>query len=133
LRWCGGRGILGSENAYTESRRWGRKRKGRERDDRSGSRWRTSRDGAQAYREGLQDESFRQRLLEDPRGAIEEELGTQLPEEVEVVAVEETAETIYLVLPSDSRIGGGGELSERELEAMAGGDGVGSSDTWSYC
>jgi hypothetical protein len=35
---------------------------------------------------GLEDESFRQRLLEDPRGAIEEELGTHFPEEVEVVA-----------------------------------------------
>ena len=47
----------------------------------------------------LQDESFRQRLIEDPKGAVEQELGTQLPEEVRVVAVEETADTIYLVLP----------------------------------
>ncbi len=27
----------------------------------------------------LQDESFRQRLIEDPKGAVEQELGTQLP------------------------------------------------------
>jgi hypothetical protein len=60
-------------------------------------------------------------ILSDPRAAVEEELGTMLPEGVRVVAVEETADTIYLVLPSDSPIEGGGELSDLELEAVAGG------------
>jgi len=39
----------------------------------------------------LQDESLRQRLLADPRAAVEQELGVRLPEEVRVVAVEEAA------------------------------------------
>src|SRR3954462_15525353 len=69
----------------------------------------------------LQDDAFRQRLLADPRAAVEEELGTQLPEEVRVVAVEETADTAYLVLPGVSPSGETGELSDRELEAVAGG------------
>jgi hypothetical protein len=69
----------------------------------------------------LEDDAFRQRLLEDPKAAVEQELGTRLPEDVRVVAVEETAETIYLVLPSSSPLGEGGELSDRELEAVAGG------------
>jgi hypothetical protein len=69
----------------------------------------------------VEDEDFRRRLIEDPKAAVEQELGTQLPEEVRVVTVEETRDTIYLVLPSASRIGEGGELSERELEAVAGG------------
>jgi hypothetical protein len=69
----------------------------------------------------LQDESFRQKLVEDPKGAVEEELGMRLPEEVRVVPVEETQDTIYLVLPSASPLGGGDELSDRELEAVAGG------------
>ena len=43
---------------------------------------------------------MRQRLLADPKGALEEELGTPLPDNIEVRAVEETADTIYLVLPS---------------------------------
>jgi hypothetical protein len=72
----------------------------------------------------LQDDAFRQQLLEDPRAAVEEELGTRLPAEVRVVAVEETAETIFLVLPSASPLSEGEELSDRELESVAG------SGTW---
>jgi hypothetical protein len=69
----------------------------------------------------LEDDVFRQQLLADPRAIIERELGTQLPEEVTVVAVEESADTIYLVLPSASPLGAGGQLSDQELEAVAGG------------
>ena len=77
----------------------------------------------------VQDDAFRQRLIEDPKGAVEQELGTRLPEEVRVVAVEETADTIYLVLPSTSMAGAeGGELSDRELESVAGGGWI-PSDT----
>ena len=50
-------------------------------------------------RRSLEDEPFGQRLLVDPRAAVEEELGTRLPRGVRVVAVEEAADTIYLVLP----------------------------------
>jgi hypothetical protein len=71
----------------------------------------------------LQDDAFRRRLLEDPRATVEQELGTRLPEDVQIRTVEETPDTIYLVLPSSSPLGGeGGELSDRELEAVAGGD-----------
>jgi hypothetical protein len=50
----------------------------------------------------LREDAFRQRLLEDPKAAVEKELGVRLPEEVRVVAL-------------------AGELSDRELEAVAGG------------
>jgi hypothetical protein len=69
----------------------------------------------------LADDAFRQHLLTNPKAAVEQELGTRLPEEVQVRAVEETADTIYLVLPSASPGGGGGELSDQDLEAVAGG------------
>jgi hypothetical protein len=69
----------------------------------------------------LEDESFRQRLLADPRAAVEQELGVRLPEEVRVVAVEESSDSVYLVLPSVSPVGEGGEISDGELEVVAGG------------
>jgi hypothetical protein len=70
----------------------------------------------------LADESFRQRLLENPRATMEQELGVQLPADVQVQVVEETQDTIYLVLPSVSAVvGKGGELSDQEIESVAGG------------
>jgi Nitrile hydratase, alpha chain len=69
----------------------------------------------------LEDDSFRQRLLDDPKAVVEQELGSRLPEGVEVRAVEESADTIYLVLPSASPLGEGGELSDHQLEVVAGG------------
>jgi hypothetical protein len=70
----------------------------------------------------LKDESFRQKLLADPRAALEQELGRGLPEGVKVRVVEETPDTIYLVLPRTSALGeGGGDLSDEALEAVSGG------------
>jgi hypothetical protein len=70
----------------------------------------------------MEDEEFRQRLLEDPKGTLEQELGGRLAESVEVRVVEETKDTIYLVLPSASRVGQGGEISDEALESVAGGE-----------
>jgi hypothetical protein len=69
----------------------------------------------------LEDEEFRQSLLADPKGTMEHELGSRLPDSIEVRAVEESADTIYLVLPSASAVGQGGELSDQQLDAVAGG------------
>jgi hypothetical protein len=79
----------------------------------------------------MEDEDFRQRLLDDPKGAVEQELGSRLPEGVEVRAVEESAQIIYLVLPSASPLGQGGELSDQELDEAAGGDE--SDNPWAGC
>ena len=70
----------------------------------------------------LEDEDFRQRLLDDPKGTIEQELGSRLPESIEVRALEESAQTIYLVLPVRSADLQTGELSDEDLEEVAGGD-----------
>ena len=77
----------------------------------------------------LQDDAFRQRLLEDPKALIEQELGTPVPDEVQILAVEETPETIYLVLPpATSAVGRDGEIPDHHLEAVAGGQEPTSAD-----
>jgi hypothetical protein len=82
----------------------------------------------------IEDDAFRQRLLEDPKAAVEQEIGTQLPDEVRVVAVEETADTIYLVLPGTPMAGGGGEeLSDQQLESVAGGGSWGADTCQNTC
>jgi len=82
----------------------------------------------------LEDDAYRQQLLEDPRAAVEQELGTPVPEDIEIRAVEETPDTIYLVLPpTSSSDQSGGELSDQELEAVAGGGGWGSDESQCIC
>jgi len=69
-------------------------------------------------RKSIEDESFRGRLLADPKATIEQELGRKLPEDLEVRVLEETQETVYLVLPPKRAPG---ELSDAELDSVAGG------------
>ena len=45
--------------------------------------------------------------------------------------MEESAQIIYLVLPSASPLGQGGELSDQELDEVAGGDE--SDNPWAGC
>ncbi|MGF1470898.1 MAG: NHLP leader peptide family RiPP precursor [Rubrobacteraceae bacterium] len=70
----------------------------------------------------VEDEEFRQRLLADPRATIEQETGDRLPEELEIRCVEETPDTVYLVLPPNPQVSGrSNELSANQLESVAGG------------
>lgn len=64
------------------------------------------------------DRAFRQRLLTDSRGALQELYGVNLPDSVNLHFVENTADaTIVLPDPVDPAA----ELSADELEAVAGG------------
>lgn len=69
------------------------------------------------------NEAFKQQLLDNPRAAVEQELGEQLPEGMNVEIIQEPANTLYIVLPtkpeSSDELSGG--LSDEELEAVAGG------------
>ena len=52
-----------------------------------------------------EDEAFKQRLLANPKAAIEGALGVTLPEEVQIFVHEQTATTIHLVLPPKEMVG----------------------------
>jgi hypothetical protein len=66
-------------------------------------------------------DAFRQALLTDPQGAVERELGAKLPAGLQVKLLEESADTFYLVLPANPDRAPAGELSDQQLEAVAGG------------
>lgn len=61
----------------------------------------------------------REELLRDPRAVLEGLMNTRLPEALKVVAVEETADVVYVVVPWVAPPKG--DLSDAELEGIAGG------------
>jgi hypothetical protein len=64
----------------------------------------------------LKDESFRAELIANPKAVIESDLGSKLPDELEINVLEETEDTIYMVLPCNPYEG----ISEEELQASLG-------------
>lgn len=62
-------------------------------------------------------ESFKQQLMRDPRGALEREVEMRVPEGVNIKILEESPDTLYIVLPMNPDA----ELTEIELDAVAGG------------
>ena len=67
------------------------------------------------------DPGFRARLVADPRGAVAEFTGREVSETFNVVFVENTVD-VTIVLPDP--VEPAGELSEADLEAVAGGSEV---------
>ena len=67
------------------------------------------------------DPAFRRQLIDDPQGAIRDELGVSLPSEVKITVLQETPDQLYLVLPQTVEAAPSGELSDAELGAVAGG------------
>ena len=65
------------------------------------------------------DAEFRDRLLSDPKGAIEQELSVTIPASMSIEVHEDSAATVHLTLPPDSR------LSEGDLDKAAGGNMLG--------
>ncbi len=70
----------------------------------------------------LENSEFRQQLLSNPtaaKEAVEQEIGQKLPDAFNVKVLQETEDTVYLVMPCIPDASG--ELSDAELEAVAGG------------
>ena len=71
------------------------------------------------------DEDFKRQFMDDP-GTVLRENGVDVPEGVEVIAVENTPERFYIPIPFEPSA----DISEEELETVAGGGStVGSAGT----
>ncbi len=70
----------------------------------------------------LESQTYRQALAKDPKGVISKQFGIDVPASVSVKVVQETADTIYVVLPH--AVESGAELSDSDLEAVAGGHSI---------
>jgi hypothetical protein len=79
----------------------------------------------------LEDEAFRQELLNNPKAAIEKELGQKLPEDFQISVLQESDKMTYLVLPFSPAANQ--ELSEEQLEAVAGGQTIQIDCTGTWC
>ncbi len=65
----------------------------------------------------VENPKYRDALIRDPKGIIEKQLNASLGK-VQVKAVVETADTAYVVVPHVAKAG---ELSDADLEKVAGG------------
>lgn len=66
---------------------------------------------------------YRAALLKNPKLVLEGQMGGKIPDGITVKAVEETPDTIYVIVPYVPKPGA--ELSDSELESVAGGKGLG--------
>ncbi|MEM8618551.1 MAG: nitrile hydratase [Actinomycetota bacterium] len=67
------------------------------------------------------DPQLRERFRDDPKAALSQWLGQPLPDDLEVVAVEDSPQSIHVIIPPDSVTKIDGALSDQELEAVSGG------------
>jgi hypothetical protein len=65
------------------------------------------------------DEEFRRRLLNDPKAAVSDELGIEIPDELTIRVIEEGAGEVILALPPAASPEA---LRDEELASVAGGD-----------
>ena len=62
---------------------------------------------------------YRESLMKDPHAVLSKQLGTQVPKSMKIKVVEESADTVYVVLPYVAKEGA--ELGDADLEKVAGG------------
>ena len=77
-----------------------------------------------------QDEAMKERFKADPKAVLAEH-GLQVPDQIMVDVNEDTDFHINLTIPTAPA--GDGELSDGELEAVAGGKGGGNRETAGQC
>ncbi len=68
-----------------------------------------------------QNAEYREAVKQDAKAVLSKQMGRELPDWLNVKVVEESADTIYLVIPHVAEEGA--ELSDSGLESVAGGKG----------
>lgn len=85
---------------------------------------------AQIVAKAWKDSAFREALKKDPKGTVQKELAAlkggevKLPDNIRVEVLEESADTMYLVIPNNPTETHG-TLTDEQLMAVAGGAGQG--------
>ncbi len=91
--------------------------------------WKSRRDfEAEIIAKAWEDKNFKARLLANPKAIVEEMSGESLPKEMQVSVFEESPKKVCVVLPKNPDE----ELSEDELEQVAGGVGYSPEDRAGY-
>ena len=75
---------------------------------------------AQLIAKAWKDPAYQDELMHDTRGTIEREFHVTLPADLHIQVLAEEANTLYVVVPQPPEKMG--ELSDRDLEAVAGGE-----------
>ena len=70
----------------------------------------------------LESPRYRQALLKNPKEIVEKQFQVSIPANVNIKVVEDTASTVHIVLPH--AVAEGAELSDADLEAVAGGHSI---------
>ena len=74
----------------------------------------------------LQHSDFMSKLKSDPKSAIKESIGVDIPDTININVLEEKADEFFLVLPQASK--SESQLSEDELDTVSGGWSGGVND-----
>jgi hypothetical protein len=76
---------------------------------------------SQIISRAMKDQAFRQELIANPNAVLERELGVPIPQGMTIYVHENTSTSRHLTLPAVSQVSSGQELSDAELEEIAGG------------
>jgi hypothetical protein len=83
-----------------------------------------------------EDEAFRALLLSDPKVALKQELGVEMPAAVRFHVIQESPSDLYMVLPLKPaalrHAITGDELSDAELDSVSGGGDIDGCYTWGF-
>ena len=71
----------------------------------------------QLIAKAVEDDEFRAQLLADPKGAIQNEYGLELPDSIKLHVHESDINDLHIALPINPNV----ELDEQRLEAIAAG------------